>query len=89
MEIATEMAAIFLIILSFFIFMNEFRIMSLLGDQKDLGDFVDRPDDVIKFHFWIELEVIFAIAIVASNSLYLMIRFCFKERITLEPADFE
>ena len=88
MELVAEMSAILMIISSFFIFMQQFRVLGLLGDIWELGEFSDRTDEYIDFHFWVELEVLFAFSIVCANSLFLMLRFCFKNKIKLAPSEY-
>ena len=88
MELVAEMSAILMIISSFFVFMQQFRVLSLLGEKADDVEFLDRPVEFIYFHFWVELEVLFAFSIVCANSLFLMLRFCFKNKIKLAPSEY-
>ena len=56
METASNLCSILVIIVSFQVFMQQFRVMSLLGDQSVIsgfGPFAARPEDFIIFHFWV------------------------------------
>ena len=80
MELATDVGSILGIILSFFVFMQQFRVLTFLAD-KDLIPDDARDQDIIKFHFWVQLEVFFVFAVVMSNCIYVMFRFCEKTKI--------
>ena len=80
MELATDIGSILGIILSFFVFMQQFRVLTFLAD-KDLIPDESRDLEINKFHFWVLLEVFFVFAVVMSNCIYCMLRFCEKTKI--------
>lgn len=89
METASDLCSILVIIASFFIFMQQFRVLSLLGDVITYLPFSERPREINDFHFWVQIEVYFAFGIVCANSLFLMLRFFMREKFLLTPKSFE
>ena len=89
METWLEVWSILIIISSFFVFMIQFSTLSYLADTSALGPIAERPTEFIKFQFWVQLEVLFAFAIVLSNVLFLIFRFFFKTKFTLVPQNYE
>ena len=89
METASDLLSILVIITSFFIFMQQFRVLSLLGDVNTYLPFSERPKEINDFHFWVQIEVYFAFGIVCANSLFLMLRFFMREKMIVIPKIFE
>ena len=89
METASDLLSILVIISSFFIFMQQFRVLSLLGDAITYLPFSERPKEINDFHFWVQIEVYFAFGIVCANSLFLMFRFFMREKMTINPKSYE
>ena len=82
MELATDIGSILGIIFSFFVFMQQFRVLTFLAD-KDLIPDDARDQEIIKFNFWVQLEVFFAFAVVVSNCIYVMFRFCERTKFSI------
>ena len=79
-----------------------FTVLAFLSDSSDshegadghlspegLGPIAERPQDFVKFHFWVQLEVIFVISMVFANMLALVFRFFSRTPLSFEPKSYE
>jgi len=51
-----------------------FRALTFVADQKALGAQENRPDELLTFQFWLQLEILTVLSFIFSNMLYLFIR---------------
>ena len=89
MDLWQDVLTVVTILMYFFAFSMLFRALTYLADLNKQRKNEERSTEHERFQFWVQLEVMLVLAILASNMTFLMFRFWFVQKPQFMPIDYE